>query len=147
MLQEASKIHAAMQPFAASQCCCKHRLNAFAGEQEKPAENLEEVHAATVRSSSQAAAARNGHLEVGGASEAAAGPTLPVEEEVEPLVGPVLPSEEADVEEDPYNLPVSHLVALEGMISLTRHPSDVSFSTAGGRQQPSGSRRSILCVH
>ena len=104
--------------------------SAPAGEQEKPAENMEEVHAATARSGSQAAAARNGHLEVSGASEAAVGPALPVEEEAEPLVGPVLPSEEADVEDDPYNLPVSHLVALEGMVSLKRHPSTATAKLA-----------------
>ena len=123
-------------------------VSAPAGEQEKPAENLEEVHAATARSGSQAAAARNGHLEVGGAAEAAVGPALPVEEEPEPLVGPVLPSEKAEVEDDPYNLPVSHLVALEGMASLKRHPSDATAKLAeDSNPQWSGLRRRALCAH
>lgn len=75
-----------------------------AGEQEKRAVNLEKVHAAAARLAPPIAL-----IPDNGSSQAAEAA------ETEPIIGPVLPADntEAD-EEDPYNLPVTHEVTVEG---------------------------------
>ncbi len=93
-------------------CCAENALILCTGEQEKAVENLEKVHAETLRGSKGV----DGNPPPGGGpeSEEVVGPLPPTEESVDAqtLVGPILP--DAGAEDDPYNLPITHEVTLEG---------------------------------
>ena len=73
---------------------------------------MEKVHAETIRKDVKALEVlREDVPEIEGlGAEAFVGPTPPGDTE-DILLGPVLPDA---VEEDPYNLPITHEVALEG---------------------------------
>lgn len=101
-----------------------------AGEQEKQALNLEKIHAAAVRQEPPSSSTGR-EPKSNGAAE------LVISGEVgEPMVGPVLPRDGGEDEaEDPYNLPVSHEVVVEGAIltkaifaALLLHSLSIEFS-------------------
>lgn len=80
-----------------------------AGEQEKPAENLQQIHADTIRKEVDALNSVSAISETNGKESEPAVVEAEIVEE-EPLMGPILP----EAEDDPYNLPITHEVTLEG---------------------------------
>ncbi len=87
-------------------------LQWHAGEQEKPAANLQKIHADTIRKEVEALKdIPSANKENGQQGEPSVGDIQIVEEE--PILGPVL-LEDGEAEDDPYNLPITHEVALEG---------------------------------
>lgn len=99
------------------------RFQSAVGEQEKPSENLEKIHAETIRKEVEALesiseADTNGDKAV--SFEAKANEAEDIDEQG-PILGPTLAETEA--EDDPYNLPVTHEVTLEGWcLAKSRHP-------------------------
>ena len=88
----------------------------LAGQQESKVESLESIHAARLRSGSEAgtSAPQLQHPAVPSQASSAA-ITADDDDEEEADIGPVNgDAGEEDVELDPYMLPVSHEVALEG---------------------------------
>ena len=103
-------------------CTSSPTGNAFhclmhAGEQERKAENLEKVHAETLRGGSRRIDAEPPPGSERDAEDVVGPMPLAVEDAAEtlalPLAGPI-PPEAGDVEDDPYNLPITHEVTLEG---------------------------------
>ena len=93
----------------------------LAGQQESKVESLESIHAARLRSGSEAgtSAPQLQQPAVPPQASSAAITADDDEEEDEADIGPVNGTAgEEDVELDPYMLPVSHEVALEGIHSL-----------------------------
>lgn len=103
--------------------------NFCTGEQEKPAVNLEKIHEATVRQTKNAVDTTKDAQkfltqsqneiegENGRESGGDVGPPRMLMESIEeePIVGPVLGNEELEIDSDPYNLPITHEVTLEGI--------------------------------
>ena len=89
----------------------------FAGEQEKAAQNLQKIHADTIR---KEVVALKDVPAISSGNGKQIKPAITEEETIleEPLLGPVLP--EAETEDDPFNLPITHEVTLEGkLLSFT----------------------------
>ena len=98
--------------FVSKQLGFQDVCSVYAGEQERPTENLEKIHADAIRKEVEALKADPAGLPMKGA-EAAMRLESHMADDEGPVIGPVLPDIE-EAEDDPYNLPITHEVALEG---------------------------------